>query len=358
MLFINTGTCRSSASSALNSDHPVGAAVSALLSLSDHTNSRSPSHFTTACPLPRMSYSPLRSSHQVAHIFTATTSSEGSSITPCITSASNSVSSPPATITAPASTAGGMIHVYTCTSSSTQSSDAPVIITNTSNNQTSTDRTVLHGTAAERSGPVVTQSRTVWEEMAYVQVMAVPDAVRCSEDLTEGSETMRLTQEQTVPLLKVDGPSLIGVDSNVNNDVIDLTDFTCEASVESNISHDRSSSSVGDTRTSLHSTPSTSPRRQRSFGERSNTASNNEIDLQYRQPISITIDTHSPTEGSTAMSMGVSSAAGEGESWGNQATEASPGDDGGSPRKRQRKAAKPGRKTTPRRRTANSKRKS
>ena len=297
-----------------------------------------------------MSYSPLRSLHQLARSFSAATSlSEGGdTITPRITSASNNISSPLATTTVPTSAAVGVM-------STTQSPHAPVIITTTTfNSQTSADTstggTVSHGTAAERSGPVVTQSRTLWEEMAYIRVMAVPDAVQCSEDLPEGSETMRLTREQTVALQKVDGPSLIGTDSN-DNDVINLTDFTCEASIESNISHDRSSGSVG--RVSLHSTTTTSPRTQTSSRKRSSTASNNEVELQYQQPN--TIGTHSPTEGSTAMATTVSSTAGPVESCDSQAN---PGEEGGSPHKRQRRAAKPGRKTTTRRRTANSKRKS
>ncbi len=205
--------------SPLNPDHPVGAAVTALLSLSDRTNSRSPSQFTTASPLPRMSYLPLRSSRQLAGSFTTATSLPESSntITPNVTTTSSGEPYPLATTTTPTTSAAG------ATSSITQSSNAPAIIaaTTTTNSQTSSSGVesgvASSGTAAERSTAVVTESQTHQEE--DVQVLTVPDAVHYSEDLPEESETMKLMQEQTVAVQKVDGPSLIGNDSN-DDDIV------------------------------------------------------------------------------------------------------------------------------------------
>ena len=338
-----TDTGRGSAGSPLNPDHPVSAAVSALLSLSDRTNSRSPSRFTTASPLPRMSYLPLRSSHQLASSFTAATSSESSNTVTHsrVTTTSSSVSYPLATTTRLTSAAGG--NGVTCTSSTAQSPNAPAIIT-TSNSQTSSgvgSGIVSGGTASERSTAVVTESHTPWEDVNYVRVMAVPDAVHCSEDLPEESDTMRLTQEQTVALQKVDGPSLIGTD--LNQDVICPTDFTRAASVGSDTSRNQSGGSVG--RRSLRSTPTHSLQGQRSYRERSTI---NE-ELLHQQPTTTGADP--PTDGNSAVAT-----AGPVESLDSRADAIEL--DSGSPRKQQRRAAaKPGRKTT-RQRTANSKRKS
>ena len=248
-----------------------------------------------------------------------------------------------------------------CTSSTAQSPSAPAIITTTTTSNGQTSSGVGSGVV---SGGTATEARTLLEDTNYVQVMSVPDAIHCSEDLPEESETMRLTQEQTVPLQKVDGPSLIG--TNSDHDVTCLTDFTHGASVESNMSRNRSTSGGSIGRRSLRSTPThSSPRGQRSSGERSTT---NE-ELLHQQPI--TLGTDPPTEDSSAVTTATqmtssvsrtesgdtSSTAGAVESLDSQtdSTEL----DGGSPRKqRRRAAAKPGRKTTTRQRTVNSKRKS
>lgn len=250
-----------------------------------------------------------------------------------------------------------------CTSSTAQSPNAPAIITTTTTTTRTSNSLASSGVASGIvSGRTATESCTPWEDMNYVQVMAVPDAVHCSEDLPEESETMRLTQEKTVAVQKVDGPSLIGTDSS--HDVTCQIGFTRGASVESNTSHNQSTSGGSVGRRLLRSIPTHSPRGQRSSGERSTT---NE-ELLHQQPI--TIGTDPPTEDSssvatvTQMTSSVStiesgdssSTAGAVESLDGQA-------DGvelaiGSPRKQQRRAAaKPGRKTTTRQRTANSKRK-
>ena len=306
-----TDTGRSSAGSPLNPDHPVGAAVSALLSLSDHTNSRSPSRFSTASPLPRMSLIPLRSSRCFTHSFTAATLSASNNTVvtpPRLNSTSRSESSPLATTTMPTFVAGAgngvrytlsTTHspnaptiITTATSNSqpsssvgsrsgaaaesthspsppaiittaTQSPNAPAIVTTTtssiqtststsngvvsgsgatavrstathspdtpaiittttSNSQTSSSVESISGAAAaERStaATTATESRTRWEDADFVQVLAVPDAIHCSEDLSEESETMQLTQEPTVAVQKMDGPTLIGSQDS-NNDII------------------------------------------------------------------------------------------------------------------------------------------
>ena len=108
-------------------------------------------------------------------------------------------------------------------STATHSPDTPAIITTTtSNSQTSSSVESISGAAAaERStaATTATESRTRWEDTDFVQVLAVPDAIHCSEDLSEESETMQLTQEPTVAVQKMDGPTLIGSQDS-NNDII------------------------------------------------------------------------------------------------------------------------------------------
>lgn len=243
----------------------MGAAVSALLSLSDRTNSRSPSQFTTASPLPRMSYLPLRSSRQLASSFTVATS---------LSESSNSVSYPLATTTTTTSAARADKDLTYTSPSTTQSPGAPAISNTASSNVTTTSTSVSCSlattttptsspgagssstssttqspgapaiiaaaaattesqsssgagagsegiiSAAERSTAVVTESRSRTHQQEDVHVMTVPDAIHYSENLLGESETMRLTQEQAVAVQKVDGPSLIGNDSNDDADTI------------------------------------------------------------------------------------------------------------------------------------------
>ena len=237
-------------------------------------------------------------------------------------STSNNVSRPLATTTTVISTAGGVLY----TSSSARSAYAPAITIASSGSQTASPGTATQG--AVRSRPVVARSDTLQEAVAY---MRVPDAVRFSEDLSEESETMKLSQEQTVALEKVDGPSLISTNVSNDDDLTCLDGFTREASIESDLCLDRSSVRPGSTHTP-------SPRDQRS------------------------ISVHLPTEGTTAELANMGGAEGNGtvtvENNSSTARDSESQDkvDSRPPSKRPRKTAtKPRRKTSTRQRTPNSK---
>lgn len=178
-----------------------------------------------------MSYLPLRSSHQPTGSFATSESSDSSTPshsttdTTATTTTSSSVPYPLATTTTtPTSAAGAGGNGVTYTSSTARSHNAPAIITSTTFTCTTTITTAnsqtsscieLGETAAEGNTSIETESSTSLEDEDYVQVMAVPDAAQCSEDLPEESETMRLTQEPAVSVQKVDRPSLIGTNDSI-----------------------------------------------------------------------------------------------------------------------------------------------
>ena len=216
-----------SVSSPLNVEHPVGAAVSALLSLSDRTNSRSPRSYATS-PMTRSCTTPLLDNSPTHSQSTSPGAvSEGSSL---VSTASRST-------TMAGRLCSAVTHQYTPDRRTAGSRDTPL------------------------SG-APTPYPALWRETPYVQVTRVPDAVQCSECLAGDSNTMILSGEPQVSLLKVDGPSLISTHDSCDDDVPGLSRFTRESSVGSDASLYQSGSITPE---SLPSTPSQSPRENSEF---------------------------------------------------------------------------------------------
>ena len=190
----------SPASSPLNLANPVSAAVSALLSLSDHSDS---CRLATSSLSPRMSHSPLRTSLRLANL--SAVASERSTVATA-NKTSELFSSAATTVMVP----------------------SPTITIATSSGQTGTATHEGHGTCT----CTVVESHTPYKEAGHVQVMAVPNAGLCSENLLEDSKTMKLSQEQMIALQKVDGPSLIGTTDTIDDVDTSSAGFIRGASIE------------------------------------------------------------------------------------------------------------------------------
>ena len=195
-------------SSPLNPNHPVGAAVSALLSLSDHTNSRSPSKYPSS-PLVRVSSS---SQDQTSPVQVHSREMEA----------------------AGASDKDEVSASFDSTTSSLQTGE---IITTPAIYSSSSSSRGLGGAATScRVEDLTAHSAPLVDKEAGIETLIVPEAISCTECLSEESDTMRLTRESSIALVKVDGVSLIDIPDNDDEEIPCLVGFSREASVESSCS--------------------------------------------------------------------------------------------------------------------------
>ena len=277
-------------SSPLNVDHPVGAAISALLSLSDRTNSRSPRRFISS-PLALASSSPVRGrgSHFTNHsqsvpvvtsaedfsptseteprrsdsigsvggvpYATATTTNDSNIVmtnrgisnslaTPESLSLSSSVSDTTTSVV----TTGSTINTNSTVSMTTppapskstgppvpSKSTGPLIISKSAHLNPSAPSRVDQGVSTENLSTEQSSNLADLSRIVLAEVLTVPESVPCSDCLTQESETIKLAQEPFVDIVKVDGPSLI----TTNDDDVEITGlsgFSRESSVESSSS--------------------------------------------------------------------------------------------------------------------------
>lgn len=278
-------------SSPLNVDHPVGAAISALLSLSDRTNSRSPRRFTSS-PLALSSSSPVRDrgghfanhSHPVPVVTsaedfshsseteprrsdnvgsvggvpyaTATTTNDSNIVmtnrgisnslaTPESLSLSSSVSDTTTSVVTTATTINTNSTVSmttppapsisTCPPVPSKSTSPPIISKSEHLNPPAPSR-VDQGVSSDTLSAEQSSSLADLSRIVLAEVLIIPESVPCSDCLTQESETIKLAQEPLVDIVKVDGPSLIATNDDDDVEITGLSGFSRESSVESSSS--------------------------------------------------------------------------------------------------------------------------